>query len=245
MVKERVRNQRESLHHRAERRAIYVMVDAVFGLSLGLGAFSLTELPMTNTPELFTAVGFFGFSYFVIFMSWMTIRRYFEEGYIVYGGVNMTLFFTGFFVAIMPIPIRIVLMQFLEPAPSDILDGAIMLYSICLCAITTTVGILGFAFSKQSGKTIPWEDFAHLLSEGVGAFALGLVFLISTFIPYEKSISDVLDLSIILQLPPEVTNLPFKVGFWFLGGLAIAMPAFIVTRLILWLKRPRKQEVHS
>jgi hypothetical protein len=48
---------------------------------LGLGAFSLTELPITNAQDLFAAIGFFGFSYFVIFMSWMVIRRHFEDGY--------------------------------------------------------------------------------------------------------------------------------------------------------------------
>jgi len=245
MVEERSKEaERESLHARAERHAIYVIIDAVFGLSLGLGAFSLTELPIMNTRDLFTAVGFFGFSYFIIFMSWMTIRRYFV-GYTVYGSINMILFFTGFFVAIMPIPIRIILMQSLEPTSSEVLDGAFMLYSICLCAITITVGMFSFAFSKQSGKTAPWKDFVHLLSEGVGSFIMGLVFLISAFIPYGKSIKDVLDPSIISQLPPEIANLPFKVGFWFLGGITMAMPAIIVTRLILWLKRPRKQEVHS
>lgn len=231
--------ERESLHARSERRTVYIIIDAVFGLSLGLGAFSLTELPIMNTRDLFTAVGFFGFSYFIIFLSWMSIRRH-SEDYVVYGSVNMFLFFTGFFVAIMPVPIRIVLMQFIEPTSSELLDAAFMLYSICLCAITITVGIFSLAFSTQSGKTAPWEDFVHLLSEGVGAFVMGLVFLISAFIPYEKSIKDVLDLSIISQLPPEVANVPFKVGFWFLGGITMAMPAIIVTRLILWLKRPRK-----
>jgi apolipoprotein N-acyltransferase len=98
---------KESLHHRAERRAVHTIIDAVFGLSLGLGAFSLTELPITNAQDLFVAIGFFGFSYFIIFMSWMAIRVYFED-YVVYGGVNMILFFTGFFIAIMPLPIRIV-----------------------------------------------------------------------------------------------------------------------------------------
>ena len=49
--------ERESLHAQAERRALYVIIDAVFGLSLGLGAFSLTELPITNAQDLFVAVG--------------------------------------------------------------------------------------------------------------------------------------------------------------------------------------------
>ena len=71
--------EKESLHHRAERHGIYVIIDAVFGLSLGLGAFSLTELPIAEPQDLFLAIGFFGFSYFVIFMSWMSIRVYFED----------------------------------------------------------------------------------------------------------------------------------------------------------------------
>jgi len=231
--------ERESLHTRAERHAIYVIIDAVFGLSLGLGAFSLTQLPIMNTSDLFVSVGFFGFSYFIIFISWMTIRRYFV-GYTVYGSTNGILFFTGFFVAIMPIPIRIILMQFIEPTSSDVLNGAFILYSLCLCAVTITVGTLSFAFSKQSWKNAPWEDLAHVLSEGVGSFVLGLVFLISAFMPFEQSIRDVLDPSITSQLPPAVANLPFRVGFWFLGGIVFAIPAFIVARLILWLRKPRK-----
>lgn len=163
MVEEKSEEAEESLHARSERYAMYVIIDAVFGLSLGLGAFSLTELPIMNTLDLLMAVGFFGFSYLIIFMSWMIIRRYFV-GHTVYGSVNGLLFFTGFFVAIMPIPIRIILMQFLEPTSSDLLEGAFMLYPICLFAITVTVGIFSFAFSKQSRKTAPWEDFVHILS---------------------------------------------------------------------------------
>jgi hypothetical protein len=50
------------------------------------------------------------------------------------------------------------------------------------------------------------------------------------------SIEDVL--GTILQLPPEIANLPFKVGFWFLGGLLLAIPATIVVTIIL---RARKR----
>jgi fatty acid-binding protein DegV len=43
MVKENYeKKEKESLHERSERHAIYVIIDAVFGLSLGLGAFSLS-----------------------------------------------------------------------------------------------------------------------------------------------------------------------------------------------------------
>jgi len=239
MVEESYEKQEEeSLHQRSERHAIYVIIDAVFGLSLGLGAFSLTQLPIANTRDLLAAIGFFGFSYFIIFMSWMIIRRYFI-GHTVYGSINGILFFTGFFIAIMPIPIRIILMQFLEPTSSDLLGGAFILYPICLSAITITVGIFSFAFYKQSGKTAPWKDLVHLVSEGVGSFLLGLVFLFSAFMPYELSIEDVW--GTILQLPPEIANLPFKVAFWFLGGLVIAIPAVILVTIIL---KARKRPVY-
>ncbi len=234
-------SERESLHARAERHAMYVMIDAVFGLSLGLGAFSLTELPIMKTHDLFVAVGFFGVSYLIIFMSWASIRRHFEEGYTVYGGVNMILFFTGFFAAIMPIPIRIILMQSLEPSSSEVLEAAFMLYSFCLCDITLTMGIFSFAYSKQSWKTAPWKDFVHQLYEGVAAFVMGFVFLISAFMPYEEQVKDVLDPGIVSYLPTAVANLPSNIGFWLLGGIAIAVPAAIATRIILWLKRPRQE----
>jgi len=227
---------KESLHAQSERHAIYVIIDAVFGLSLGLGAFSLTELPIMSTRDLFLAVGFFGFSYVIIFMSWMIIRRYFV-GHTVYGSINGMLFFTGFFVAIMPIPIRIILMQFLEPTSFELLEGAFILYPLCLSAITITVGIFSFAFSRQSGRSAPREDLVHLLSEGVGSFIMGLMFLISAFIPYNISVEDVVDP--MLQLPPEILNLPFKIGFWFLGSIITALPAVIVTRLIMVRRREK------
>jgi hypothetical protein len=232
--------ERESLHHRAERHATYVIIDAVFGLSLGLGAFSLTELPMRSANDLFVAIGFFGFSYFIIFLSWMSIRRHFEEGYIVYGSVNMILFLTGFFIAIMPIPIRIILMQSIAPSSPEVLEAAFMLYSICLSAICITMGIFSFAFSKQSWRTAPWKDFVHQLYEGVGAFVMGFVFLISAFLPFGKALKDVLDPGIISHLPQVIANMPSNIGFWLLGGITLVLPATITARAILWLKRPRK-----
>jgi len=241
MVEEKSKaTERESLHHRAERRAVYPIIDAVFGLSLGLGAFSLTELPLTDAQDLFVAIGFFGFSYFIIFMSWAGIRVYFED-YVIYGGINMILFFTGFFIAIMPLPIRIVLMQSLEPTSPDMLEAAWMLYPVCLGAITLTMGIFSFAFSKQSWKAAPWKDLEHLLTDGVMSFAMGLVFLVSAFIPYETPIEYLLGPDIIQMLPPPVAWLPYKVGFWFLGGLIIATPAYIATKIILWRKRSSTQ----
>jgi hypothetical protein len=237
MVAKKNSGERESLHHRAERHAVHTIIDAVFGLSLGLGAFSLTELPITNSQDLFAAIGFFGFSYFIIFISWLGIRVYFED-YIVYGGINMLLFFTGFFIAILPLSIRIILMQSLAPTSPAILEAAWLLYPICLGVITLTMGLFSFVFSNQSWKTAPWKDLEHLLTEGVVFFMMGFVFLVSAFMPYEKTILDLLGSSILQMLPSSIAGLPYKVGFWFLGGLIIALPVYILTKIILWRKKP-------
>lgn len=229
---EREMEEKEDLHHRAERRAVYVIIDAVFGLSLGLGAFSLTDVPLASSQDLFVAAGFFGFSYFIIFMSWILIRPFCED-YIVYGGTNMILFFTGFFIAVMPIPLRIILMQTIEPSSPELLEAAFMLYPICLSVITITAGILSFAFSKQSWKTAPWRDINHLVSDGSSIFTMGFVFLISAFMSYEQTIDDVLGSILTFTLPSQIGDLPFKVGFWFLGGIVLVPPVYIVTKLVL------------
>jgi hypothetical protein len=236
MTEEKREAVEESLHHRAERHAIYIIIDAVFGLSLGLGAFSLTELPIAEPQDLFISIAFFGFSYFIVFMSWMNIRVYFED-YTIYGGINTILFFTGFFIAIMPIPIRIILMQTIEPTSPVVLEAAFVLYPICLAAVTLTIGILSFTFSKQSWRTVHWKDFVHLLTEGVAYFVMGIIFLVSAFIPYENLIKDVLDQSIIQVLPSPIPDLPFKVGFWFLGGIIVALPAYIISKTVIEHKR--------
>ena len=219
----------ESLHAESERHTAYVILDAIFGLSLGLGAFSLTELPILSAEDLYVAIGFFGFSYVVIFMSWMIIRRYFV-GHTVYGAVNSVLFVTGFFIAIMPITIRIILMQFLVPTSSEVLEGAFLLYPLCLCVITLTVGLFSFVFVRQRGQTAPRGDLIHLLSEGVGSFVMGLVFLVSAFVPYALTMADVFGS---LTLPTAIAVLPFKIGIWLLGAILFATPAVIVTRHIM------------
>ena len=228
-TKPSVETESESLHAESERHAVYIIIDAIFGLSLGLGAFSLTELPIVSALDLYIAIGFFGFSYVVIFMSWMIIRRYFV-GHTVYGAVNSVLFVTGFFVAIMPIPIRIILLQFLEPTSSEVLEGAFLLYPLCLCVITLTVGLFSFVFVRQRGQTAPRGDLIHLLSEGVGSFVMGVIFLVSAFLPYTPSMTDVFGS---LTLPAAIANLPFKIGIWLLGAILFATPAVIITRHIM------------
>ena len=128
-------------------------------------------------------------------------------------------------------------MQVIEPTSPAILEAAFTLYPICLAAVTLTMGILSFAFSKQSWKTIPWKDFVHLLTEGVGAFVMGIIFLVSAFIPYENQIKDMLDLSIIQILPPPIPDISFKIGLWFSGGIILALPALIISKIIIEHKR--------
>ena len=237
--------EKEDLHHRAERRAVYVIIDAVFGLSLGLGAFSLTDVPLDSSQDLFVAVGFFGFSYAIIFMSWILIRPFCED-YVVYGGANMILFLTGFFIAVMPIPLRIILMQMIQPSSPELLEAAFMLYPICLSVITITAGILSFAFSKQSWKTAPWKDVRHLLTDGSSIFTMGFIFLLSAFMSYEQTIEEVLGSMLPFPLPAQIAELPFKVGFWFLGGVVLVTPVYIAMKLILrHMESKRKEQRRS
>jgi hypothetical protein len=102
------------------------------------------------------------------------------------------------------------------------------------------MGILSFTFAKQSWKIAPWKDLVHLLDEGVGAFVMGLVFLVSAFTPFEKAIKDVLDPNILSYLPSVFANFPSNIGLWVLGFF-IALTAAILTRIILWLKRPKEE----
>ena len=229
---------KESVHQQAERNALYAIIDAVFGLALGLGAFSLTDIPLRSGHDLFLAVAFFAFSYIVISISWMSIRQFFKE-YIVYGPINWILFLTGLFIAILPVSMRLIMMQFLEQTSLEILEASLMLYPFCMAVISMNMGIFSFVFSKQSKKTIPWDDFTHLLSDGVGSFVMGLVFLISVFIPLERTLGDVLPSDILSTLPANAEGIPFKIVFWFLGGIVLAGPAILVTNLILRLRRPK------
>jgi len=67
---------------------------------------------------------------------------------------------------------------------------------------------------------------------------MGIIFLISVFIPLERTLADVLPFNVLSKLPP-VEWIPFKVAFWFLGGVALAGPAVLITNLILRFRRPK------
>ena len=156
----------------------------------------------------------------------------------------MILFFTGFFIAVMPIPLRIILMQTIEPSSPELLEAAFRLYPLCLNVITITAGILSFAFSKQSWKTAPWRDINHLVSDGSSIFTMGFVFLVSAFMSYQQTINDVLGSILPFPLPSQIGDLPFKVGFWFLGGAVLVPPVYIATKLILrHLESKRKEKL--
>ena len=86
------------------------------------------------------------------------------------------------------------------------------------------MGILSFAYAKQSRKIAPWPDFVHLLDEGVGAFVMGFVFLVSAFLPFGNTLRNVLDPSILSFLPPIFANFPSNIEFCILGGLIMALP---------------------
>jgi hypothetical protein len=71
---------------------------------------------------------------------------------------------------------------------------------------------------------------------------MGIIFLISAFIPYENLTKDVLDPSIIQILPPPIPDMPFKLVFWFFGGIILALPALIISKIVIEHKRLSMQE---
>ena len=60
-------------------RAIAGIIDALFGLALGLGAFSLTSFPLRELVDVFDAILFFGVTYIFIVVAWIILSQFYEE----------------------------------------------------------------------------------------------------------------------------------------------------------------------
>jgi uncharacterized membrane protein len=60
-------------------RAIAGIIDALFGLALGLGAFSLTSFPLRELVDVVDAILFFGVTYIFIVVAWIILSQFYEE----------------------------------------------------------------------------------------------------------------------------------------------------------------------
>ena len=206
---------------------MYVIADAVFGLAIGLSAFSLTELEITSINDVYFAIGFFFLTFFFISLFWMWVRRFFDA-YPVRGAITGILYLLCFLVAILPFIMRLFFTGMYGGTPEVSLIAQTWLYPLDMGAISLLVFGLHMLFLKQGRGSVPWEEYRHIAKDGFAASIFGVGFLLTAVAPLEQTFADLLMFSI----PPPLADVPAKIGIWFLLIVA-AIPVWVVIHLSL------------
>ncbi|NHJ14235.1 MAG: hypothetical protein EAX95_11200 [Candidatus Thorarchaeota archaeon] len=203
---------KESLHQRSERKAIQIITDAVFGLAIGLAAFSLTEYEISAIEDVYFAIGFFFLTFFFVSLFWVWVRRFFED-YVVYGGAMAgILYILCFLVAILPFIMRLFFSGFFGEAGEVSVLAQTWLYPLDMGSISMLVGSLHVLFLNQGRGRVLWEEYKHIATDGYAAFVIGGGFLLSAAMPNNLTLAEILFFSI----PSPLADIPAKIGVWFI-----------------------------
>jgi len=213
----------ESLHHASERRAMYIVTDAVFGLAIGLAAFSLTEYEITVIEDVYFAIGFFFLTFFFISLFWMWVRRFFDDYPVRGGGVTGILYMLCFLVAILPFIMRLFFSSMFGGGEEIALFAQTWLYPLDMGIISMLVCTLHILFMKQGRNTVPWSEYTHMAKDGFSAFIIGGGFLLTAITPIDQTLGDLLW----FLAPYVIADIPAKIGVWFIL-IILAIPVYIV-----------------
>ena len=207
---------------------MYIITDAVFGLAIGLAAFSLTEYEITVVEDVFFAIGFFFLTFFFISLFWMWIRRFYEDYPVRGGALTGILYLVCFLVAILPFIMRLFFTSLSGGGEEVAVMAQTWLYPLDMGAISMLVCALHVLFIKQGKNTVPWEEYKHIAKDGLAAFIFGGGFLLMTTVTVDQTLGDIiwfLDLSFL----PDI---PAKFGVWIVL-VVLAIPVYIVIEYAL------------
>jgi len=220
----------ESIHQRSERRAIQIITDAVFGLAIGLAAFSLTEYEISVIEDVYFAIGFFFLTFFFISLFWVWVRRFFEDYPILGGAIAGILYILCFLVAILPFIMRLFFTSLSGGTEEVAIVAQQWLYPLDMGTISILVASLHMLFLKQGRGKVPWDEYKHMVTDGYAAFVFAGGFLLSAIAPATLTLADLL----FFPIPSPFAELNAKFGVWF---ILVFIAAIVYVPVELALRR--------
>lgn len=169
----------------SKMRAMY---NQLFGMALGLSAFSLTDLPVKAAADIIPPLAHFAFLFFLIVVSWNKLFRVYAAISTFDELIDFLIAWVAFFVVLAPPVFRLVVVP--DPVTREI--GSIA-FPIVMAMLALTNGVLylhtgGFwrrevAISSEIKNEFRWW--------AMGSLALGAVFLASLLIPLAATLGHV------------------------------------------------------
>jgi len=197
-----------------------VISDSVYGLALGLCAYSLTDYAIKSIDDMAIALSFFFLTLALVATFWMEAYRAFGMVPFFDNALVITNFMITFFVALMPFSLRLVIVP--EVVARNI---GMSLFPLNMTAASAASSVfIALSLHRRTVK-IPKDDLMELKRFPVAILALAFVYIASFWIPPDATIPSKLANFI---PPPLAKGLPFRVIIWWLSFPAVIIVMGIV-----------------
>jgi uncharacterized membrane protein len=198
------------------------LINASFGLALGLSAFSLTNFPIRSLEDIGMALLLFATVFIIISGIWHDVHRMLRYPFSMsFAFLNYILIFL---VVIMPFTFRLIV------ETGEIREVATILYPLDVAASMTVLAVMHQIFVRHNRDSLSKEMILWGNENGIVYSIIAVIYTASLFLPSDVKI---------LPLPPEAPQLLQRIFLW---GMAIPIgliPAVIYEKVhgIKWTSR--------
>jgi uncharacterized membrane protein len=219
---EEIAKEKEWKEFLAERSE--TILDGVFGLVLGLGAYSLTGFAIGGLGDLVVAVSYFALMFFLVCMFWWSTSKWFAVA--EYNNALMTInFLSIILLVLMPFSLRLLFIS-----ESAVRDVGMTLFPLVMGALLLGTLIANIVILRQEGDRP--EEVDRDLKRGSCTFPImAALFFLSLLIPVEATAQTYTQTYLPqfeAMIPQPLQNFPFRIlSWWFIialimifGGLA-------------------------
>jgi len=183
-----------------------VISDSVYGLALGLCAYTLTDYAIKSIDDIVIALCFFFLTFMLVVTFWMEVYRAFGMVSFFDDALVTTNFMITFFVALLPFSLRLAIVP--DIATRNI--GMTLFPLIMTAAGITSSSFIVLSLHRRTVE-VPKDDLMELKRFAVAILALAFIYIASFWIPPDAAIPS--EFANFIP-PPLVKTLPFRVVIW-------------------------------
>lgn len=174
--------------------------NAVFGLALGLGAFSLTAFSIHGLEDIIMAILLFAGMFIIVLGIWHDVHRMLKYPFdMLFAALDYLLLFLA---AIMPFSFRLIF-EFQE-----VTEIAATLYPLNVASAQIVLAIMYHKFTTHNRDSLSKEIILWGKESRNFVLIVAVFYVISLFLPSEVTL---------LPLPPEFPKIFQRLFVWWLG----------------------------
>lgn len=209
--------------------------DTVYGLALGLCAYSLTDYVLGGPEDIILALSYFILTFLLIFSFWTELYRcfaivdYFDDTL-----VALNLLVTGF-VTLLPFSLRLAMTS--EEAVQTV---GMTFFPLNMVAAGLTSAAFVLLALRRRTVDVPKDDLMELQRFTIGIPALAFLYIWSLWIPPDAAIPTQFT-NLVPDFLSVLTTFPFRVFIWWFSLIPFFIVGVTAEFLQEWIARKKSQ----